>query len=151
MSTTITIHLTRGTENIDLLEPDWAPVKRLAALFEATVVEGSLLGTCEGVFSSALQACEKRQWSKLSGDRVKDDLTRLSAYCGSSLIGTAIPLSEKDKKDCWVKEMVERQIDIHSMDAQKNTALHIAEKEGSVHLKEDNTPPGGIANILCRL
>lgn len=125
----IRVQLNRTEEEIDLNQDNWELINRFAQLFRYTVSTSTFSGACEQAFEAAVKACNEKKWSLLSKEDVQDDLARLAVYFRGPLINYAISQNEP-----WAFEMIEKRIDIHSLDFEGNTALHTAAREGAAHL-----------------
>ena len=125
------VKLTQGEELIDYTQADWILVQRFSKHFIRFKpnVDDTFSAACDKAFEAALDICDQKMWAILSPNEVQDDLARLAVYIGVPLVHYAI-----SEHKPWVAELIEHRIDIHSVDVQGNTALHIAAGEGAVHL-----------------
>ncbi len=126
---TVRVELSQSQQTIDPNKEDWELMKRFATLFDYTVNESSFSGACAEAFESALKACEDKEWKILAKENVQNDLAMLAVYFKNSLANYAISQNAP-----WTSELINRHIDIHSLDFQGNSALHTAAREGAAHL-----------------
>ncbi len=141
-STTFTITTSKGNQAIDVARYN----QELISFFNKALniqisSQDHYSQQCHDVRDQAVREA-KRDWRVFKKSEVQDALSELAVRVDQSLLGYGIKHGSS-----WTEDFISNEIDIHSIDQEGNTALHIAAREGkdqfigplSKHLKLDET------------